>query len=268
MEIDVNGVKAHYVDEGEGPVILLLHGFTMSIPFWRSSIAPLAKRFRVIAVDLPGFGKSGKPERFLYDMTGFARWVSDFLDALGVTRAAFVGHSMGGGVAYTLATSEPERVSSLVLVDAVGYQPRRERFFVFRIMEIPGIGELSVATLNGLAVRFILRTFVFHDPSFVTAEVVREYMAPLRSEGGRAAALRTIRTIDFNAAPGPVPCRRPTLILWGDCDRIVPAAHAQLFARDLPDAKLHVFENCGHFPQVESAEAFNQQVEAFVTAHP
>ncbi|MDP3939437.1 MAG: alpha/beta fold hydrolase [Deltaproteobacteria bacterium] len=268
MEIEVNGVKAHYVDEGEGPVIVLLHGFTMSTHSWRFNIAPLAKRFRVIAVDLPGFGQSEKPRQFLYDMTGFARWVCDFLDALGVCRAAFVGNSMGGGVAYTVATTEPDRVSSLVLVDAVGYQPRNERFFIFRIMGIPWLGEFSTATLNGLAVRLILRTFIFHDPGFVTADVVREYIAPLKSAGGRAAALRTIRTIDFDAAPGSVPCRRPTLILWGDRDRIVPVSHAQLFARDLQDAKLHVFENAGHFPQVERAEAFNHEVETFVAAHP
>jgi len=232
MEIEVNGVKAHYVDRGEGPVIVLLHGIGMSVHSWRFNIGPLSRSFRVIAVDLPGFGGSGKPERFLYDLTGFARWVCALLDALGVSRAAFVGNSMGGGVAYTIATSEPERVASLVFVDSVGYQPRSERFFVFRILQRRWIGELALAALNPIGVQLILRT------------------------------------TDFNSAPGPVPCARPTLILWGDRDRIVPLAHAGRFARDLPDAKLHVFGNCGHFPQVERAEAFNQQVEAFVAAHP
>jgi pimeloyl-ACP methyl ester carboxylesterase len=268
MDLEVNGVKAHYVDRGEGPVILLLHGYTMSLHSWRFNVGPLSGRFRVIAVDLPGFGDSGKPRRFLYDLTGFARWTFGFLDALGVSRAALVGHSMGGGVAHAIATGQPERVSSLILVDPVGYQPREERFFVFRILERRGLGELALRALTPIGVRTILRRYAYRDPGFVTDDVVQAYLAPLRSAEGRAAALRTIRTVNFDAAPGPLPCRRPALVLWGDRDRVVPAAHAQRFARDIPGAKLHVFEDCGHFPQVERAESFNQQVAAFVADHP
>ena len=267
MEIEVNGVRCHYQDEGKGPVVILLHGFTLQVYTWRETIPALGNDFRVIAVDLPGFGASEKPPDFDYDLPGFAKWLGAFMDAIGVPRAALIGNSMGGGVAYTLATSSPERVTSLTLVDAVGYQPRRKRFFLFRLMAIRGVGEVLTATMTRFAVRLILRIFLYHDSAHVSEEVVTNYLAPLQTSGGRAAALRTIRRVDFDAAPGPVPCRVPTLIVWGANDRIVPAAHALHFSRDIPGAKLHVFDDCGHFPQEERAGAFSQLVAPFLRQH-
>ena len=264
MEIDVNGVRCHYQDEGAGPVVILLHGFASQVYTWRHTIPALGKDFRVVAVDLPGYGASGKPAGFEYDLPGFAKWLCAFMDAIGAPRAALIGNSMGGGVAYTLATSSPERVTHLVLVDAVGYQPRRERFFLFRLMAMRGIGELLMATMTRFSVRLILRMFVYRDSAHVSEEVVTNYLAPLQTSGGRDAALRTIRRVSFNAAPGPDPCRAPTLILWGAKDRIVPPAHASLFLRDIPGAKHHLFDDCGHFPQEERAAAFNQRVAPFL----
>lgn len=268
MEIDVNGVKCRYLDAGSGPPVILLHGFTTRHETWRDTVPALSRRFRVVAVDLPGFGESDKPADFDYDLPGYAKWLGAFMDAIGAPRAALIGNSMGGGIAYTLATSLPERVSHLVLVDAVGYQPRAERFFVFRLMAVRGVGELLLALMTRFSVRTILSMFAYHDRRFVTREVVDRYLAPLRTPGGRAAALRTIRRVDFDSAPGPVACTVPTLIVWGARDRIVPAAHGQRYARDIPGARLHVFENCGHFPQEERAEAFNNRVESFLVEHP
>lgn len=264
MEIEVNGVRCHYRDDGAGPVVILLHGFTSQLSTWRDIIPALRKDFRVVAVDLPGYGASEKPPGFAYDLPGFAKWLGAFMDAIGAPRAALIGNSMGGGIAYTLATSSPERVTRLVLVDAVGYQSRKERFFLFRLMAMRGIGELLMATMTRFAVRLILRAFVYHDSTQVSEEVVTNYLAPLQTSAGRAAALRTIRRVAFDAAPGPVPCRVPTLIVWGAKDRIVPPAHAALFSRDIPGAKLHLFDDCGHFPQEERAEAFNQLVAPFL----
>ncbi len=267
MEIEVNGVRCHYQDEGKGPVVILVHGFTSQVHTWRDTIPALRKDFRVVAVDLPGCGASEKPPDFDYDLPGFAKWLGAFMDAIGAPRGALIGNSMGGGVAYTLATSSPERVSSLVLVDAVGYQPRGERFFIFRLMAIRGIGELLMATMTRFTVDLILRIFVYYDSAQVSGEIVTNYLAPLQRSEGRVAALRTIRRVDFDAAPGPVPCRVPTLIVWGAKDRIVPVAHAALFSRDIPGAKLHIFDDCGHFPQEERAGAFNQLVAPFLRRH-
>ena len=239
----------------------------MQVYSWRFTIPALARHHRVIAVDLPGFGASDKPEDFDYDLPGFARWILSFMDKLEIPPAALIGHSMGGGIGYTIATMAPERVSSLTLVDAVGYQSRRKRFYLFRLMGIPWVGEFIMATLTRIAVRVNQRLFLYHDKRFVTEDGVRAYLTPLQSPGGGAAALRTIRRIDFDAAPGPSPCRVPTLIVWGAQDRIVSPSHAALHARDIPGAKLHVFEACGHNPQEELADSFNMHVLEFLSQH-
>jgi pimeloyl-ACP methyl ester carboxylesterase len=239
----------------------------MQVYSWRFTIPALARHHRVIAVDLPGFGASDKPENFDTDLPGFARWILSLMDKLEIPRIALVGHSMGGSICYTIATMAPERVSSLTLVDAVGYQPRRSRFYLFRLMAIPWVGELIMATLTRIAVRVNQRWFLYNDKRFVTENGVSAYLTPLRSPGGAAAALRTIRRIDFDAAPGPSPCRVPTLILWGAQDRIVSPSDAEFHARDIPGAKLHLFEACGHNPQEEKADSFNMRVLEFLSQH-
>ena len=264
MRKRVAGLEASYVESGEGPPVLLIHGFTSSAFTWRHVIPGLASRFRVIAVDLPGFGESDKPADFDYTIPGFARWILAFMDVLDLPRAALVGNSMGGGIAHAVAAMAPDRVTGLVLEDSVGYQPRRERFYAFRLMSVPLLGELLMATMTPLFVRLNFRLTVYHDPALATEEVVDRYLAALRSPGGRAAALRTIRETDFDMASGFPPCRTPALVVWGAQDKIVPVAHAQRFAKDLPQARVEVFDSCGHFPHEERADAFVRLVGDFV----
>lgn len=263
----VDGLSCHYLDEGEGQPVLLLHGFTSDTFTWRPVVPLLASRFRVIAVDLPGHGLSDKPPGFDYTIPGFAAWVLAFMDALGIARPAIIGNSMGGGIAHTLAATRPDRVRAVVLEDAVGYQPARERFWVFRLWSIRPLGEIAMALLTPFVVRSLMRTYLYLDPGRLTDAFARRYVATLRTKDGRAAALRTIREADFNAAGGLPILHVPALVIWGAQDRIVPPAHAEIFARGIPGAKLHVFQACGHLPHEEKAETWSRLVSEFLGNH-
>ena|SRR2546426_4827190 len=138
---EVDGLRLHYVVEGRGPAVILVHGLGGFAETWRHNIAPLAGRATVFALDLPGFGASAKP-RTRYRLTDFARALRGFMDGLGLAQASLVGHSLGGAVSITYALTHPSRVERLALVGAVvpgcGYRPS----WIFRLVALRGLGEL------------------------------------------------------------------------------------------------------------------------------
>src|SRR5438552_4220560 len=137
---EVDGLRLHYVVEGRGPAVILVHGLGGFAETWRHNIAPLAGRATVFALDLPGFGASAKP-RTRYRLTDFARALRGFMDGLGLAQASLVGHSLGGAVSVTYALTHPSRVERLALVGAVvpgcGYRPS----WIYRLVAVRALGE-------------------------------------------------------------------------------------------------------------------------------
>ena len=251
--IDTSHGRLFVHGSGDGPPLVLVHGYLVSHYYFKLVIPELAKRFRVIAVDLPAHGESDTPapSAFAYDLPSLADAVAEAVRALGVEKFALWGHSMGGGVSLTLAARHPERVERLLLEDATVYAP-----------PMPLTGRISLAPLVG---RFLYlnassrRDFknhfgrVFKDKSLNSDEMVDYYWERFNRPGRRVAAYELLRMLsrlaDNTGDPGRV--QAPALLVWGDEDRLIPLAHGKRLQKQVPGARMEVIGACGHSPHEE-----------------
>ena len=267
--VDVNGLRLFAIVTGEGRDVLLLHGNPASSYTWRKVIPGLARRYRVHALDLPGFGFSAKPA-VPYDIDWFADQVLGYLDAAHVARAVVVGNSMGGYVATGVAIRHPERVGALVLLDAAGL-PEAEanlRPLLFRMIAWPIVGpvlqQLSSRRFTGNGLRHAVA-----DPSIVTEADVDAYDAPLRTAGGmRAFVARMKQYAGPERAKQVATITAPTLILTGDQDPLIPPLTARRYHELIGGSELVVLEHTGHLPQEEQPERVVADVTRWADAHP
>jgi pimeloyl-ACP methyl ester carboxylesterase len=272
----VGSIRTRYWEAGtSGSAVLLLHGIGCSVHEWESNIEVLAARHRVFALDLLGFGLTDKPAHENYSLRRLARFILDFMKVKGITRAHLAGNSLGGRLALECAAIAPGQVKSLLLVDPAG-MARRETLFEFRLATLPVVGEIFTWP-NRLGTKMLWRK-AFADPSsFVTDALVTTKVSYARQPGAQSAFLKTLRGfLDFQgfrselveqlqaALPG---IHAPTLVLWGRNDRFVPCAHAEVLRGRLPDAEVQIWDHCGHAPQVECSQRFNQTALEFWLRH-
>lgn len=246
----INGLDTYFTLEGRGEPVVLLHGWGASSQSLAPLCGALADSFRVLAVDLPGFGWSQGPPA-AWGTTEYAGHIERLLQEAGVGRVALVGHSFGGRIAIALAAGQPARVSRLVLVASTGIRPRRRAGYYVRVaaaklarwfFSLPGwgaTGERIIATVSGRLGSRDYRAAGRMRPILV--KVVNEDLAPL---------LPSIQA--------------PTLILWGDRDQEVPRSAMDLMAARIPRSRLVVFEGAGHFPFLDAPETFCGMVKAFL----
>ncbi len=261
--IDADGLRLHYVEAGEGDPVLLIHGFGASTFSYRFAIPELAQHYRVVALDLKGFGYSERPTSSDYSLTAQADLVGRAMDRLGIERAAVVGHSMGGAVAMRLALRHPDRVSRLVLVDSATERHMARALLPGRmlVLFVPIIATLTVH--RRAFRRFALRNAV-HDPAHVTPEVVEGYMRPTRFKGYARgmAALLAGRGHDEPLALERI--AQPTLILWGEHDRWLPPSEGEALAKSIPNAQLVLVRGAGHLPLEEQPDESNKALLEFL----
>jgi pimeloyl-ACP methyl ester carboxylesterase len=272
--IDVKGIRTRYGLAGEGGLpVVLIHGLGASAEIWSANIGALGSRHRVYVPDLPGFGRTEKPAWMDFSPGAYSRFVLDFMTALGIGRAALVGHSLGGGVALRAILDDPGRVERLILVSSAGLG--REVSLPLRIASLPFFDRVFFRPPLPVFTRFLHR-LVF-DPAVITGEFARLYYEMFFQPGSVrtfAGILRAIATLR-GARPGILePIREglgtittPTLILWGRHDRILPVSQALDAAGRIPGARLHIFERCGHMPNVEYPGEFNRIVLEFLGGH-
>jgi pimeloyl-ACP methyl ester carboxylesterase len=267
----IHGRSVSYTETGSGPVLLLVHGMAGSRENWREVIEPLSRDHTVIAADLPGHGssESGSGD---YSLGAHASSLRDLLLSLGHERATVVGHSLGGGIAMQFTYQYPEMVERLVLVSSGGLGP--EVSPVLRAAALPG-ADLFIAATAGPGARvgsllgrglgaFGLR------PNADVAEVARGY-ASLADSERRAAFLETLRAVVGTGGQKVAAGDRlylaealPILIVWGREDPIIPVAHGEAAVETLPGARLEVFDDVGHLPQVEAPGRFATVLERFL----
>lgn len=262
---DVDGVRVHYVDAGKGDPVVLIHGWNGSTFSFRYTIPELARSHRVIALDLLGFGYSGRPARGDYSVTAQARLVTGLLDRLGIERAAVVGHSMGGGIAMQLALSRPERVERLVLVDSASAEDVQRSHRSGKL--VPQFLFLLTPLLlhPGRMQRAAYRLAV-HDPALVTREAVEGYIRPLRMQGHLRALSRQMRDRGRSIPTDPGKIPQPTLLLWGEHDRVVPISSGRDLAQRISGARFEVIRSAGHLPLEEQSETCNRLLLEFLGA--
>ena len=270
--VTIRGKRVAYRTGGWGPLLVLVHGLTSSSATWDRVLPKLAKQYTVLALDLLGHGRSEKL-RGDYSPGAHANTVRDLMDALGYRRATFVGHSLGGGVAMQLAYQYPERVERLVLVAPGGFG--REVNVLLRAATLPGSGQLLALTAArpfvqaGTMLAAMLGRLGF-KPSTDLEELGRAYSL-LADRQARSAFINTLRSVvdmegqrvDFREA-ADVAGRFPSLIVWGDRDRIVPVRHGQDVHQLVPNTYLAIFEGAGHFPHRHDPERFVRVVDAYL----
>jgi pimeloyl-ACP methyl ester carboxylesterase len=268
--VDVDGVRVHYQEAGDpnAPALLLIHGFASSTLVWSKVFLPLAQAgFRVIALDMLGYGYSAKPKNGEYTIGGQTRVVTGLLDCLGIPRALLVGSSYGGAVAATCALDYPDRVEKLVLVGTVNNN-RPLAFKLMRVFGTPLFGDVVSPLLIGSR-RLLRRRMkqVYDRHSWVLDERrVDARHLPLRTAGTQRAIIRTVRGWNAERISRDAHLiKQPTLLLWGENDREIPLADGERLHAEIPGSRLIVFLNCGHLPHEEYPEAFTEVVAGFLT---
>jgi pimeloyl-ACP methyl ester carboxylesterase len=253
-----------YVRAGQGDRVLLLHGFASSIYSWKDVIADLSRDHEVVGLDMPPFGASAVPPSPSAEM--YRRLVVAALDHLQWPHATVIGNSLGGAVAVVAAAQHPARVDHLVLVDSAGYNfAPADRPALLRVAGAPFLGPV----LGHLPVRREVVTLglkqVFYDDAKVTPERIDEYVAPLLRPGALAASQALLRGGMDLGFPGVIAgVKAPTLVIWGEDDTWIPPAHAQLFARDIPGARVAMIPQCGHVPQEERPDEVVRNIRLFL----
>ncbi len=259
--VDVDGLLVHYRDQGPSgdPLpIVLIHGTSASLHTWEGWANELARTRRVISFDLPGFGLTGPyPNQADGDYRDerYVAFTRQLLARLGVGRAIVAGNSLGGAIAWQLALADPDRVAGLVLVDAAGHDfvPESEPLG-FRIAQLPVLREGMRWVLPRRAIESSVVN-VYGNPARVRGETVDRYYELTLREGNRRALTQRLE----QRAPGPVArlaeIRVPTLILWGEQDRLIPPCWGQAFHQAMPGSRLVTFPALGHVPQEEDPAA-------------
>ena len=265
--IDVDGVRVHYQERGTGQPLVLIHGYGASTYTWKDVFAVLSNQYRVIALDLKGFGFTGKPEGD-YTRRAQGELVIHLLDALKIDKAVLCGNSMGGEVSLNAAVHHPDRVGGLILIDSGGVRVAGAGSLAPGYLQTPVIGPLlaAVALKSDSLVRASLRKS-FLDPAKVTDEGVKAYYRPLKTAGGqRGVFLARVQAAQDPIEPKLGQLRVPTLIVWGAEDQLIPLEAGKKMNSLIAGSRLVVFERCGHVPQEEMPERTIREILGFMTS--
>ena len=266
-------IPIHYQVGGNGPqALVFLHGFAASHTTWHDIIPFfLADRFRVFLLDMKGFGLSAKPRDGVYSIEDQAVMVRAFIREQGLSPVILIGHSLGGGVALRAcmqmqSEGDPFTVEKLVLIDCAAYPQRLPKFF--RRLKTPLLGPLLIRLIP---VRLMVRktlSQVFCDASVATPERFERYERYFRGKGIPYAMRATVKCINPDAylhiGERYRDIKVPTLIIWGEEDRIVKLKHGLRLHEDLTTSRLNIIEKCGHNPHEERPEETFAAMEAFL----
>jgi pimeloyl-ACP methyl ester carboxylesterase len=240
-EVLVGGWPVHFEVAGEGEPVVLVHGLSGSTRWWSRNVADIAQRYRIYLVDLPGFGKMRRLRR-RFVLAEAASWLSEWMDAVGLERAHFVGHSMGGYICLRLAARRPAAVDRLVLVAPAGVPTGRS--MVGYIGPLLGAARYATPSFLPVLVRDALRmgpATLWRAATDLLAEDVRE----------------DLRRIEA-----------PTLLVWGQRDPLVPPAVGDLLREEIHDSRLLVLKRAAHVPMFDRPREFDAALLAFFAGEP
>ena len=267
------GLTVHVRDTGprDAPVLVLLHGSNASLHTWEPWAKRLQTGFRVVRFDLPGHGLTGPNPSGRYDSAAFLDAIDRTVRALGLTRFALAGNSMGGGFAWRYASAHPDKVSALILVDASGAPSREpvELPLAFRIARAPVLRDIAAVITPRSLIADGLRRSVTNQ-GVVTEAMIDLYWNLLRYPGNRAATMARFGEPYAPATPAELArLTMPTLILWGADDKLIPAGNARWFADNIPGAaRPIVYPATGHLPMEERPDRSARDVVRFLTRSP
>jgi pimeloyl-ACP methyl ester carboxylesterase len=269
LYIEVNGIQTRYWQMGTaGSAVILLHGGNGSIEFWLYNLAALAASHRVYAFDMVGSGRSDYPDGS-YSIAYQAEFLAGLMTALGINSATLIGNSMGGAVSLEFTRFYPDRVDKLVLVDSMGLG--QEISWGIRLITLPAI--VSLLRPGRWMIPAMLKSNFYNSQQLPPEWIEFRYpifAIPDRNRvilrlGQSNFTLAGVRADVYQPIVASLPqIDRPTLIVWGEQDRIIPVKHAYVAAAGLPHHQLEIFLDCGHHPYLEYPAKFNRLVLDFL----
>ncbi|MBF0258804.1 MAG: alpha/beta hydrolase [Desulfamplus sp.] len=251
--IEINGTKVHYCDQGKGPVIVLLHGMLSSLQTWNEWVKSLSGNYRIIRLDMPGFGLTKHFESRFYNRDLNIDFLNRFFEALGLEKFDIVGNSIGGYFAWNYTVAYPEKINKLILIDAVGYPQALP--WIVNFVNIPGFGNLASRITPRIFIEKSIKE-IYGDKSKVTNDLVDLYHDMLMNSQNRGVYVDVFRLLKQECSStmlsyGINKIKASTLLMWGKNDPWVPVEVVKEWERDLPLSKTIVYDGIGHLPMEE-----------------
>jgi pimeloyl-ACP methyl ester carboxylesterase len=261
--VSIDGLSVHYRDEGEGFPLVLLHGAPSSLHTWDGLAKELSRHYRVIRLDLPGYGLTGPNAAGDYSLGWYMRFLDSFLNALHVDSCYLAGNSFGGRLASEFAYEKKDRVKKLILIAASGYPHKGE--------DIPAVKMARNPLLRPL-VRYVTPRFfvamnvreAFGEGTKVPDETIDRYYDLLLREGNRGTFIAMCNRKVEDSSPHLKELRTPVLILWGNRDTVMPVEYAEYFHSDIPGSRVIVYDGVGHVPHEVLPEKVAADIQAFL----
>lgn len=265
--MSLQNMEVHFRDEGnraDSIPMVLLHGTSSSLHTWEACVQEWKKVHRVVRMDLPAFALTGPHPNHNYSVDMYVSFLHEFLSKQNIQRCYLVGNSLGGLIAWQYAARYPTEVEKLVLIDAAGYP--RANFngnLAFRLARIPVLKEiLTVITPLSLVRKSV--EDVYGDKSKVSNALVEQYRDFACREGNREALVKRLNYVERYDTALISTIQIPTLVLWGEKDKLILPPDALKFKRDLPNNKTVILAGLGHVPMEESPETVVTLVEEFI----
>ncbi|RDW20316.1 alpha/beta hydrolase [Oceanobacillus arenosus] len=262
--ITIGNVKIYceYVMNGKPPIVLI-HGFVSSTYTFYRLIRLLEKHYSIIAIDLPGFGRSEKSTAFIYSYSNYAAIVAECIQYFKLDEVCIIGHSMGGQIALNTARIIPNKIKKLILLCSSGYLKSANRLLIYS----------SYLPLFYLAVELHIKRKnvkenlqnVFYNHALITDDHIREFGRPLKEKNFYKSMVRLLRYREGDLTTAQLQAiKTPTLLIWGEEDRVVPVNIGKRLAKDLPNANLVIYKETGHLVSDErTAEVYEQILSYF-----
>ena len=263
--VNWRGAEIHYTDEGSGVPVVMIHGLGGSFLNWNKLRDRMKDDYRVIRIDLPGFGMSDMPQvdagkaNYIQQYRDF---MSFMLDTLHVDSVYLVGNSMGGMMSWGAAADHPYKVKKLVLIAAAGYDLENVSNTAARMLKVPMVGYFLK---HGFPLSFSEGNAkkVFFDPTKINPESVKNNNSMWNRDGNIPAAISLASSGQFPDSSLIATIKCPTLVIWGKDDKIVPVNHAYRFQRDIKGSQLVIFDSCGHCAMIEMPDETAAAIKSF-----
>ncbi|PVZ72086.1 alpha/beta fold hydrolase [Pelagibaculum spongiae] len=268
--VEVAGVNVHYRDQGEGTVILLLHGILDSLHTWDYWVEAFGKGYRLVRLDYPGFGLTGGWADGEYSKERWLDFFGQFLEKIGVTEPIHIaGNSLGGGFAWQMAVNKPEKVKSIIMLDPVGYSETGTPWPI-TMASLPIAGSIMRLSTPPILFRFGIGQ-LFGDKNKIKPWHVQRYIDLSARQGNRSSYVDAFRYLTKMMKHQKEMLKKipeikiPVQLQWGDKDPwFLASIEIDMWKKDLPDLDLVVFQGVGHVPQLEVPELSAQSARRFI----
>jgi len=264
----VDGELVHYCDQGHGPALLLLHGLTASLHTWNGWVEELKNKYRMIRLDILGFGLTGPSKTKTYSRNNWVQFIDKFVTILELDHFSIAGNSLGGYIAWNYALDYPQKVNKLILIDPVGYP--QETPFLLNLACFPGVGEIGKVMMPRLMIKMGLKD-VYGDKTRVAEDLVDLYFDMSRRPGAREAYVDIFRHVKAASRWKNVGDRikyisKPTMLMWGEKDRWVPVDLLKRWVHDMPHAVVRRYPGLGHVPMEEQPRVTAKDADQFLSS--